>query len=77
MQLFRAIVVLAAVAAAVGQYLQEHYRLLAIDKLPVGQALDRYEKRRVRSERMLLVLTLLSAVAGLAALGDMFIGFGR
>ena len=75
MQLLRAIFVLAAVAAAVGQFLQEHYRLLAIDKVPVRQARDRYETRRRRSERLMMVLAVASAAAGLVALGDMLIGF--
>ena len=75
MQLLRAIFVLLAVAAATGQYLQEHYRLLRIDKVPAAQARERNERLRQRSERLMLALAIGSAVAAVVALGDLFIGY--
>jgi hypothetical protein len=75
MQLLRALIVLVAVAAATGQYLQEHYRLLRLEKVPVAVARERNEKLRRRSERLMLVLAIASGAAGLVALGDLVVGF--
>jgi hypothetical protein len=75
MQLFRAIIVLVAVAAATGQYLQEHYRLLRLEKIPAAVARERNEQLRRRSERLMLVLAIGTGVAALVALGDLLVGF--
>jgi hypothetical protein len=75
MQLFRAIVVLAAVAAATGQYLQEHYRLLRLEKTPAAIARARNEQLRQRSERLMLALAIGTGAAGLLALADLLVGF--
>jgi hypothetical protein len=74
MQLVRIVLMLAAAAAIAGQYLQERYRLLALQKLPGAQARDRYEARRQRSERAMYVVTALAALAGVAALADLLVG---
>jgi hypothetical protein len=71
MQLLRAVLVLAAVAAVTGQYLQERYRLAAMDRLSGKEARDRYEARRRRSERWMVAMAVAAGLLGLLAVGDM------
>jgi Ni/Fe-hydrogenase subunit HybB-like protein len=73
-QMVRIVLMLAAAAAIAGQYAQERYRLLALQRLPGDQARDRYEVRRRRSERVMYVVTVLAALAGVVALADLFVG---
>lgn len=70
MQIVRIVLVLAAIAAAGGQFLQEHYRLSALDKLAGREARDRYEARRGRSERGLFVVAAVALVGGVLAVVD-------
>ncbi len=77
MQLFRAVLVLAAVAAATGQYLQERYRLARMQDLPVREARARLEARRRTSERTMIWVTVGLALVGVAALVDLILGSGR
>jgi hypothetical protein len=74
MQLLRFVLVLAAGAAVAGQYLQERYRLTVLAKLPGHVARDRYEAGRKRSERAMTVVSVVLAVVGLVALGDLLLG---
>jgi hypothetical protein len=74
MQMVRIVLMLAAAAAIAGQYAQERYRLLALQKLPGAQARDGYEARRRRSERTMFVVTGLALLVGLAALADLLVG---
>ncbi len=74
MQLFRVIMVLIAAAAVVGQFLQERYRLSVIEKLPGAEGRLRYEQQRRKSDRGMLILTVVSAVVGIAAIVDMAVG---
>ena len=74
MQMVRIVLILVAAAAIAGQYAQERYRLLALQKLAGAEARDRYETRRRRSERTMYVVTALAALAGVAALADLLVG---
>lgn len=74
MQLLRIVLILAAAAAIAGQYAQERYRLLALQKLPGPEARDRYEARRQRSERVMRFVTIAAVLAGLLALADLLVG---
>jgi hypothetical protein len=74
MQMVRIVLMLAAAAAIAGQYAQERYRLLALQKLPGAQARDRYEARRRRSERAMYIVTAVAALAGMLALADLMVG---
>ena len=74
MQLVRIVLILAAAAAIAGQYAQERYRLLALQKLAGPRARDQYEARRRRSERAMVLVTAVAALAGLVALGDLLVG---
>jgi hypothetical protein len=77
MQLLRVVLVLAAVAAATGQYLQERYRLARLQTLPPREARARLEARRRTSERTMTWVTVGLALVGVAALVDMILGSGR
>jgi hypothetical protein len=66
--LLRAILVLAATASAIAQFLQERRRLKVISGLPGRRARDYYERTRARDERFLLALTAVLVVAAVAAL---------
>jgi hypothetical protein len=69
--LLRVVLVLLAVAAAAGQYLQEGYRLAVIQTLPGREARDRYERRRRRSQRVMTIVTIVFVIVGLVALVDL------
>jgi hypothetical protein len=71
MQLLRVVLVLAAVAAVTGQYLQERYRLATLDRLSGREARDRHEARRRGSERLMVVLAAGATIAGLVAVADL------
>jgi hypothetical protein len=73
-QLLRVVLVLAAALAVAGQYLQERYRLTVLARLPGREARDRYEAARQRSERVMTVVSVVLAVVGLVALGDLLLG---
>ena len=73
MILLRILIILLAGAAVAGQYLQERYMLVVLEKLPGREARDRYEARRRRGERGMLVLTVLCALLGLVALADLLL----
>jgi hypothetical protein len=74
MQMVRIVLMLAAAAAIAGQYAQERYRLLALQKLSGPDARDRYEARRRRSERAMRLVTIAAAIVGLLALADLLVG---
>lgn len=76
MTLLRIALVLLAAAAAVGQYVQERYRLVVIAKLSGAEARRQYEEQRRRSERGMLVLALIAGLAGAVALFDLVVGIG-
>lgn len=71
MTLLRILIILLAGAAVAGQYLQERYMLVVLEKLPGREARDRYEARRRRSERGMLVLSVVCGLLGLGALADL------
>ncbi len=77
MQFVRIALVLLAGAAAVGQYLQERYRLAVIAKLPAAEARTRTEALRRRSERGMTVLAVIAGVMGVLALLDLVTGSGH
>jgi len=66
-QLFRIIVVAAALLTVVGQYVQEMHRLTVVRRLSGMQAREYYERTRQRRERMLVVVTVLMAAIAVAA----------
>jgi hypothetical protein len=66
--IFRIVVVVAACASAIAQFLQERRRLDVIKGLPGREARDYYEATRERGERFMLALTLLLALAAAIAL---------
>lgn len=76
MQLLRIVLVLAALLAVVGQYLQEMHRLVTIKKLPGLQARDYYEATRQRGEKLLLVGTVALALLAVGTAIYVF-GFSR
>jgi hypothetical protein len=73
MQLLRVVLLLAAVAAVAGQYLQERYRLATLDRLSGREARDRHEARRRRSERLMVAAAAAAAVAGVVAVTDLLL----
>ncbi len=77
MQLLRIVLVLAAAAAVAGQYLQERYRLAVLEKQPGRKARDGYEARRRGSERVMLVVTVVLGLVGVAAVVDLALGGGQ
>jgi hypothetical protein len=66
MRLLNAALVLVALLATLGGYLQEKKRLAAILAMPAATARDLYEKAQLRRERVLMVVTAV-LVAGAAA----------
>lgn len=76
MPIFRLVLVLAAVAGAVAQFLQERRRLNVIKGLPGRQARDYYEARRERGERFMLVVTLTFVLGAATALVMTFVKRG-
>lgn len=58
MNLFRAVLILAALGAVVVQYLQEMRRTTIVKRLPGPQARDYFEATRQRGERLMVVITL-------------------
>lgn len=74
MVLLRAILVLAAGAGALGQFLQERHRLKVITSLSGRKARDYYEATRTRDERLMLGFTIALVVAAAAAMFVTFAG---
>jgi hypothetical protein len=66
--ILRALLILAAGAASLGQFLQERHRLKVITGLPGRKARDYYEATRTRDERMMIGVTLALVVAAVAAM---------
>jgi fatty acid desaturase len=73
--LLRFVLVLAAAAAMAGQFLQERYRLAVVERLPPQKARDEYEQRRRRSDRAMLVVTIVFSSLGLVALSSLIWGW--
>jgi hypothetical protein len=70
----RVILVVAACLGALGQFLQERGRVEVIKRLPGREARDYYEATRERSERFMITVTALLA---LAAVGSLVVTFAR
>ena len=68
MNVFRLVLVLAASAAAVAQWLQERRRLDVIKGMSGRQGRDYYEATRERGERFMLVVTVVFALGAVTAL---------
>ena len=66
--ILRLLLVLAAAASALGQFLQERHRLKLLGQLPGRQARDTYEKIRARDGRFMLVFTLVLVAVAVTAL---------
>jgi hypothetical protein len=73
MQFLRIVLLLLAAGAAAAQFLQERYRLSAVDKLSGAEALAQYEKRRRRSHRTLVWVAIASGVCGALAVVQMIV----
>ena len=73
MQFLRIVLLLLAAGAAAAQFLQERYRLSAVDKLSGAEALAQYEKRRRRSHRALTLVAIVSGAFGLGAVIQMIV----
>ena len=68
MPILRILLIVAASLGAVAQFLQERRRLEVIKGLSGRQARDYYEATRERGERFMIVVTVVLALAGAAAL---------
>ena len=68
MRLVNAALVVLALLATLGGYLQEKNRLATILALPPAQARALYERAQLRRERVLIAVTALLIVAAIAAL---------
>jgi hypothetical protein len=65
--ILRILLVAAAALGAVAQFIQERHRLNVIKGLPGPQARDYYEASRERGERFMIAVTVVLAVAAVAA----------
>lgn len=74
MPVLRLVLVVAACAGALAQFLQERHRLGVIKGLSGRQARDYYEARRERGERFMLVVTAVFVAGAATAL---VLTFGR
>jgi hypothetical protein len=70
--ILRLVLILAACAGAVAQFLQERHRLKVIRGLSGRQARDYYEARRERGERFMLVVTITFVAGAITALALTF-----
>jgi len=61
------IIVVVAGLTTAGQLWQERQRLKVIERLPGRQARDHYEATRSRDERLMVAVTVLLALAAVAA----------
>jgi len=68
MRLVNAALVVLALLATLGGYLQEKHRLATILALPPAEARVLYERAQLRRERVLIAVTALLIVAAIAAL---------
>ena len=68
MRLLRIVLVAVAAMAVAGQYVTERRRLARFQSLPGERARDYYERTRARAGRTMLGLTLVLALAAVAAL---------
>jgi hypothetical protein len=66
--ILRLVLILAACAGAVAQFVQERHRLNVIKGLTGRQARDYYEARRERSERFMLAVTITFVLGAATAL---------
>jgi hypothetical protein len=67
MRLAKAALVVLALLAVAGGYLQERKRLEEIRRLPVAEARALYESAQARRERVMRVVTALLVAAAVAA----------
>ena len=67
MRVLRLIIVVVAGLTTAGQLWQERQRLKVIERLPGRQARDHYEATRSRDERLMVAVTVLLALAAVAA----------
>jgi hypothetical protein len=72
--IFRLVLILAASAGAIAQFLQERHRLNVIKGLSGRKAREYYEARRERGEKFMLVVTTTFVLGAATAL---FLTFGR
>lgn len=68
MRLVNAAIVLLALAATMGGYLQEKGRLAKILQMSPAAARDLYERAQVRRERVMMVVTAVLVAGAIAAL---------
>lgn len=68
MGLLRGLVILLAVGAAAAQVLQELRQISIVKQMPPREALRHYEQRRKRSDRGMLIVTIMLMVGAAAAM---------